>query len=520
MDIKRFLWLMTGGSSSPDTTPDGKQAFLVIGDSKAQGLQADASFVAPPDATGTGYEWYSGAVTALTSFGLQTAYNADGATCWSQFCITYNSLTGKKPVIINQGLAASLFYATTPGGGNRCWYTNDTLYSDAVTAANDCMTAMGVTKLKGILVILGINDKTHTETFANINTAITSLMDRLTTDFPGVGIYIDMPGISSQVPTIKYAQINNAIEDLVTTYADVHIDVNENSMLSWDLADALSPHFFQAGQDQIGKMKAQYVANVRGTSNKRVRRILNQFYDPISESAANTIETQIVANESLFTTYLDNLQIYVSSVSKKNVLVDWVGRTSPLSETVIVNSAGFTWVNGGGVTFDGTQWLRTFFHTLMWKYASQDDYCFGIKTGTNNTPAGTLANLYGNSNSGGQTLGQDASNRTLFRNNETSNQTYTTDTKLQDDTRYVVRRTSSTNMELLKSAAIVSTKSVASSTPSTVFHNVGVLNTANIDTEALSGFINCGVKYSFNAKANGLDVAALETMIEALIGAL
>jgi hypothetical protein len=144
----------------------------------------------------------------------------------------------------------------------------------------------------------------------------------------------------------------------------------------------------------------------------------------------------------------------------------------------------------------------------------------GFGCGTMTTTAGTAATAMGTAAGGVAAIAQDASSRTNFQINNATAQTYTTDTKLQSNTDYMVWRTTSTNLELLKNGSIVSTKSVASNAFSSGLWNVGCKNNSNPDTPTAGSFYNGQFKYSFSDQATTFNPSGFVTHIGTLITAL
>jgi len=128
---EKLWWLSATGEAVPDegdTTDDGKQAFLIIGDSNADGR----GVTIPTVAADTLY-LYNG--VDLTEVTAQTvANNGDYGSPWQQFATNYKSLSTRKTVLIQKGWGGSEFY---PNGDNTNWYTSGDLYQPAVDAANN-----------------------------------------------------------------------------------------------------------------------------------------------------------------------------------------------------------------------------------------------------------------------------------------------------------------------------------------------------------------------------------------------
>lgn len=483
--------------------------WLVIGDSKTA-YSTNTDNASPSPTTGTAFQWDALATSGtkysiqpLTSTDLVNAGSAGSnqGSPWPQFAIDYNTLTGHKVIIVDGHSYGSSFYTTS---GVLSWYTNGTLYDTAVNRAGDALRAANLTKLKGIIVVLGINDATGAETTGNIGTAITSLFTRLTTDFPGIPIYVDQMGVANASPTSRYGFIRNAIRDLHSTFADVWEGPNEVSLYSWGLYGADVLHFTQAANNKLGSQWASFVTSTE--TDPDVRRVLCYFYDAISSTKQAGIKTFILDEKTSgnWQKY-DVFQVYIAD-TENNAYIDWAGRTSPLK-----GSTPATFSANNYISTDGSaSYLRVYYHpSALKKYASQDDIFVGIGTGTMTTTAGTAATAFGGASSTTFYLAQDATSggRTIFTANNGGSNTYTTDTKLQSNTDYLIRRTSSSSYELLKAGSVVSTKSVSSTGENGIFWDVGCRNNSNPDTPLTGSYYNGQFLYLISGQQSGFNVS-------------
>lgn len=168
-----------------DTATDGKQAWLIIGDSIAQGR---AEGPGPTPDTGTVFEWIDSVTDNMVEVGASDLTEAVDGSPWPRFAIDYYNATGKKPALINQGFGGSTFAAD--GVDVNDWSTTGSRYNPTKVTANSCLAALGVTQLRGIIMILGINDARGDVPLVDVEAAIDSLFSRLQTDFPDTPTYV------------------------------------------------------------------------------------------------------------------------------------------------------------------------------------------------------------------------------------------------------------------------------------------------------------------------------------------
>lgn len=244
---------------TPYTTADNKQAFLILGDSISQGA-SDGN--GPTPVTGTVYEWYNSALVQVGAGDLQST--ANGGTLgsqWPKFGIDYYNTTGKKPVLINRG-SSGASYAFT--GDTNNWLSTNTNWTGLLSNVTACLSNLGVSKLRGILIICGINDARRSSyTLASVETALNDLFSRLATNYPGVPVYVTNLGRSE-------TGISDTRIDAIRTYTLAAIAAGANRKLAADLreyatnhpeyyrADLL--HLNQSGCDVLGAQLATYAA--------------------------------------------------------------------------------------------------------------------------------------------------------------------------------------------------------------------------------------------------------------------
>lgn len=240
--------------SRNDTNGSNQQAFLIIGDSIARGT---SNGVGPTPSAGTVYEYF-GSVIEVGSDDLEEAVTGSQ---WPKFGIDYNAATGFKPVFINKAEGGSEF---SPYLDNNNWSTSGTRYALAQTAAANCLAALGVTQLRAIFIVLGVNDARGTSSLTQIQLDVDSLFNRLQDNYPGTPVYMVNVGRTESA-------ISNARIDAVRSYITSAVNGNALFKMAFDLRDyandnpeyygADNLHLNQTGYDALGAELASFYIN-------------------------------------------------------------------------------------------------------------------------------------------------------------------------------------------------------------------------------------------------------------------
>lgn len=237
-----------------DTTGDNKQAFLLVGDSIAKGTSISGKGPAP--ASGTVYE-YDG--TSVVEVGSNDLSIANTGSQYPQLGTTYYNSTGKKCVFVDCGTGGAFI---SPGDASLNWTPSGTLYGPMKTKANNGLAALGITKYRGIILIVGINDAGFGTTLSTIQSDLTALISRLSADFPNTRIYIVNLGRTSSA-------ISNTRIDTIRGYYTTIIASNTQYKQAFDLRDYANnnPEYFspdnihlnQTGCNALGVVLANYI---------------------------------------------------------------------------------------------------------------------------------------------------------------------------------------------------------------------------------------------------------------------
>lgn len=491
------------GSIVDDYTNEaGQQVIGIFGDSKAAGNSNGVGETPEPN---TVWQYIrTGSIGAVTNTDLLYVNNTGSQ--WPRVGIRWYNGFGRQPIFVQNGLGGSNFYSVD--GGTDSWDTNGTLYSSAVGRINACLALAGVSKMKAAFIVLGVNDVNSVDTLATVLAAIPSLITRINNDFPDTTIYISIPG-QSITPNARVGSIKKAVMALSSSFSNVHVTVNEVTMFSNGYyADAL--HWTAAGNAKWADMTMDYVLSTE--ADKDVRRVQNAtFITPLSTAHKAVYKAFVLGqksngNWSKFT----SLQIYRGS-SKANVLTDLTGYTA-------ARDFGFTHASNDKVSFDGVStYMQTYFNPVAYPGdTTQNDFIFGLKTGNANTAAGVLATLYGNTTTARTMLQQTTTPATAFNANANAATNYTTDTKIQANTRYCARRSASNAIALLKNGVVVQSGTTVSGGVTNGILMVGCRGTAATPSEYWSG----DIYYTFYAQNTGFDVSGFESGMETLLTGL
>lgn len=416
----------TNGGSGP--TIDG-DVFGVIGDSNADGRGGSIPSVSPD----TLYKW-----TGITWDEITTqAISNDGisGSIWQQFATDYKANTGRSVLVVNGGSGGSEFY---PNADNNNWYITGTLYSAWKT---NMVNALGGHTPKGIFINLGINDIRAATSLANINTGLSSLITRLTVDFPGVPLIFIQLGRSESVAnnSLIYG-VRKAIRDAAVANANVHICGAAASFITVSGGyNVDNLHYSQATNNALGSMLSRWYGNSAYT--KWTRSIVSSLHDEIGTTRKGHIETWMTGMGDDY--FLLNGFTSFRTTTANNTLLDWtfIGYQA---------SAGNTFTANTSIGTDGTiaQSIAVSFIPNIYAVGGlgQNDFRYGVRIATVGTIAGTAAIMSGQDGTTGTAIRIAQGNLTSttnFRSN-TSTSTNGTEQDLMPNTLYAVARNGTT----------------------------------------------------------------------------
>lgn len=326
------------------TSANNEEAFWVIGDSFAQGSNNTTG--AGPDATGKGYYFRTSdnTIQPITTTDIPGASNGSP---WPQFCIDYFNATGTKVIIIPNGIGGTKFIDS--------WNGTSSTYTTARTDAQDAMTAMGVTRLKGIIIICGVNDARGGDNINDIGAAIGRLFYQLNLDFPFTQIYVCMLGHSA-TNSQRLSPVRGYVRDQVYNYTNAQIVCQIQAIHEWT-PPAGSPggyygadnlHLNQTGNNLLGTMINRYI-QLPTSYSKYARAIVNSYYSDMSSKLA-AVDHWIT---TMGTNYHDATVAYfkMKVPDKNDIYNDW-----GLCATLVDN--GFVFTANSYITTNTAQTIR------------------------------------------------------------------------------------------------------------------------------------------------------------------
>jgi len=416
-DKKRLFTVINSSGSTRDpatTTADGKQGFLIIGDSKSLGLSAKTVTV-PSNIC------YEFTTTATVNY-----------TTASNFAYQYHLSTGYKPVIIPSGLSGSYIYGDATV---RHWGDSDVLRSEAFAKANAFLTEQGLTKLEAIILVIGINDaSTNVSGNAPFNlslveSGLTNLLNAINTAFPDTEILIEGLGQSfSAIPKDRVSRIRGFYRTEVENRPYLHFGASFMNASSWGLYSGDGLHPSTAGYDYLGLLFNRSLMNK--SYSKNARAIISNHYDEISPERKTLINNFINTIGNQYNN-IDALYMFKTS-HNNNIYFDW-----SFTNTAIPQGGTFT-VDSHIETTSTTNYFRLSIDpSISWVKASLNDWFMGAKLKDGKTAAGTLAYMFGAEDATRKIqLAQHNTNYLFGYNNNNSLSRYNGATAFLDNTFY------------------------------------------------------------------------------------
>ncbi len=489
-----------------NTTADGKQAFLVLGNSTSSFASSGGPGIAPT--AGTAFEWDGAALNNLgTSFTNSGSAGSNKGDWSTNFSTLYNTQSGRKPCFSDSHVFGSLLYSSATSTG--FWigpsFVKGSYYTAMKTKGDSLLANIGLTQFKAILLFdILVNDATAgaPETVANVDTAYRALLTFLQTDYPGSPIYVVGMAIDSsgaQTQRVYQLRMNGLIA--LDSYTGVH---------SWyaggyafPLGNMSGKHWNQAQNDAMGRSLNDFLLDYT-TTDWDARRIRNQFYNQLTVLQRGYVSTCIASLKAVTNfTKLNYLSTDVHTTDA-NRAMEWIGTTPSRTDIgaytfntkANIQTSGGTPTNG---TFQET-WLNP---GWAFRYGGQDDCFMLTKVGVNSTPAGTVGTLFGPTAASSLSTRQLATSRIEYKCNDNTGSTYLTDTKYADNTWYGVYRSGASLKGLIKGSASVATAAIASAAPSVATVQRGARNVSGQDPIAvtLTGAFAFGQYSSFDFSA-------------------
>lgn len=422
------------------------------------------------------------------------------------FATEYKALTGRPTYLINGSHGQSCVYS----GCTYNWYTSGDLYDDFTAKVTAGLAAANKSSLDGIVINVGINDLRQGHSVANITTGYTSLISRLTTDYPGVPILIIQIGRSETIITNNdYYRVREMIVDLCNANANVHMCGSALFFApltsTYYESDAL--HYSQAMQKFLGPQLARWFTN--GAYSKWGRSVISSMFS-VPSSGRKTLIDNLVSSQITSSNYFSMDGWHVLKTDHTlNTYIDWtfVGCGFLRSATFVANDAVST--NGTSTYYD-TSYNPDHFTAR----SSVTDIIFGAKVKTRTTTA--AASLFGAANAGTtiifNLLQLTSPSAVLYRSYDATNSSGT-DVLVQAGNLYSVGR-NGTSKYLYKNSTQQAT-AIQTGLGSTGAHTFAV-GAANIGGTR-SGFMAGSYEYVFVAAYSAFDLSNFYTNMETLI---
>lgn len=469
--------------SSSTTSANNENLFWIIGDSFAQGSNNTTG--AGPDATGKGYYFRTSdnTIQPITTTDIPGASNGSP---WPQFCIDYFNATGVKAVVIPNGIGGTKFFDS--------WNGTSSTYTTARTDAQDALTTAGVTRLKGIIIICGVNDARGGDPLSGIKNSIGNLFYQLSVDFPYTQIYVVMLGHSS-TQSNRLAPVRGSVREQVSNYTNAQIVCQLQAIHEWT-PPAGSPggyygadnlHLNQTGNNLLGTMINRYI-QLPTSYSKYARAIVNSFYSDVS-AKLSAVDNWIT---NLGTLYGDLVAYHWMKVPDKNdVFVDW-GQCNQIVDN------GFSFTANSFITTNTAQTIRMNLSAQNSDYRwTSTDLGIGAATVDRKGAFGTSTKYLIGTSSGSNVLGLAETSTGVMQYFVYDLGTASTGSGgFADNTEYAVDRVSTLKSRVVN-GSVTHTETITALTALTSAPEIGGRNTAGVTLE-----LNTEILYFFWYKAS------------------
>lgn len=497
------------GSTYPwkDTNEEGQQVVLAIGDSHTVKRNPTGTAYGPTPTANTVFQWdvpnqllYEIGATDI----LQTGAGTDWGSIYPQMGISYFSSTGRKPVFVTMGVGGTNYSPRTGDSGD--WSTADTLYTTAKDECDNCLTFLGLNTPKYVIVNLGVNDSRGATALATIQADITSLYDRLHTDYPrAVILQIMMGRNETEVSTSRAIAIRNYIRNEAETRDYMHIVASETAMWSNGYYDSDNLHLLQTGNNLVGEMVGRWLDPANAIYSKWAKSIIASHFDALSTARKALINQWVTSVGSL---YFDLDQFYnLHTTIEANTFFDWTFQYGGFKTSSVFTANDCVTSNG-----TSSYWRPDLDQSKVIHATSTDGFA-GCKIKTNRSVAGATRVALGRAAAGDQTvLGQTNLSVLYHRFNDLTLTTDADETVLADDSYYATGRSSTTKI-LYKNGVNVNQATQAITSQSTGAMYLGCLNNAG----TAGNFIDADFQYVVAGLLGGVSQVTIYNSCEALI---
>lgn len=480
----------------------GTDVFVIVGDSKSLG---GGEVAGPTPISGTVYEWNRSTDEVQMVINSDVIGAVDGSP-WPQFAINYNATTGRKVILIPCGSSGAEF---SPNGDNNNWSSSGTLYSAMIDDVNACLSATGIAKVSGVLVVLGINDQRASTTLSTVHSDMESFVTRLNSDLDTPEIYFSMPGRSESATNLnaRMISIRSKLRDIAEDNANCHIALTEISFAAWGLYSADNLHFGQTGNNKIGELFNRYIS-INKNYSKPARTVISSFYSEISSTRKGLIETFI--NSQISSGNWDQIDSFQWSMAAdiNDVYTDWRLITCRTNSGAVLSANNELQTDGTTSQYSRIQ----FSPTLSFINASSSDFAVTIRTGSVGSQSSLPALFGGTTGSSSIYLFNNTGPFLVYRGLSTTNVNATSHTSIQANTMYSVGRNAGDQI-LLINGSLDKTSTNASGT----ITNHDIFIGAHNNNGTASAPWNGGTKFSSVHKHTTFNYSSFYSAVETLI---
>jgi lysophospholipase L1-like esterase len=245
IDVSQTEW-----EAGDDITSDGKEVWLICGDSKTGTSDAVGRYAAPDSVLQ--YRRSNGLIEEVKGADLFNIPSTGSP--WPLAGRLYNESEankGKRIVFALYGVGGSAFLNDVK---NASWDIDDsgTVYASAKAVWDDALDEVGVIKPKAIVIILGINDINESFNISLTEEQIENVFNQLNTDYGSPTIYVSLPSVLNvdglnSTQQSRLASVRAKLQSVISSHSNVllfqdeSLDVfdnatNTNSGTHWNFA--------------------------------------------------------------------------------------------------------------------------------------------------------------------------------------------------------------------------------------------------------------------------------------------
>jgi hypothetical protein len=479
-----------------NTTADGRQAVLVIGDSIGNGSN-NTNGPGPTPVSGTVYQWNG---TDVIEVGADDVYNipVGGGSMMPQMGIDRFNDSGYKSVFIP--MASSGAEMCFPSLDNNNYAASGTRRAITEGQVTDCLAALGLTELRAICVVGFINDARSANTLSDILTGMTSFFDWITTTYPGVPVLFSQIGKDgSNINTQRIYTIAKGVIDNCALYENCHMAFNNRAWIGSGGYGADNLHPNQTGQNQLGASFARWLKNY--SYSKWARSIISAMFGDITEARKTAIQTAITSIGD------DYFKLESLHFLKMSNAFDWFNDWTFLG--YLTNASAVVTLDQYVTTASTQTFISSFNPAIQILRASQTDTFTIAKI---KTVYGALAGtLFGISNSGFYRCTQGGAGTSLqYVVNDGTSGIYNVTDRFANDTCYGSARNGGTKYLLEDGNVLHSTAQAVTGLPN---RN---MRFGAIDAGTVSSYLNVDMEYVASGRYSDVNVPNLVSALDTL----